>query len=397
MAGKQERAGGGEPLRDLVAVPHQPGPMLAPRLAASILAAVFIAIGVASFLSVAMAAHGTVQIAASTLYLVALLVLQLGYLSREVALRHRRWTYAALAAQAALVYLPIQQFGATWIGLPGLLAGSLLLTLPTRVGVTLAAAVVASVAVLGARQGLGAVDVVHLIISVGITGLVTYGLTRLTLLVRQLQDAREELARLAVVQERLRFSRDVHDLLGLSLSAITLKSELVGRLITDRPDQAREEIGDIMQMSRRALADARSVASGSSLLSLAEECRLARSVLETAQVEPRMDVGVTVPGAVGSALASLLREGVTNVLRHSKAEWCAVTVRVDGGLNASMEIVNDGVSRSPDAALDSGTGGSGLRNLRQRVAELGGSLEAGPIPDDRYRLYAVVPLDVAPA
>jgi two-component system sensor histidine kinase DesK len=364
---------------------------LAPRLASGILTTVFCAIGAASFLSVLLAKPTVAELLVCTVCLASLLTLQLGYLSRTVATRRRAVTYIALAGEAGLVYLPILSFGGAWIGLPGVLAGSLLLTVPAPLAITLCGLVVASLVPIGAAHGLDTLAIVHLILSVGITALVVYGLSRLALLVRQLEEAREELARCAVIQERLRFSRDVHDLLGLSLSAIALKSELVSRLMTDRPDQAREEIGEIMQMSRQALADVRSVASGTSRLSLIKECRLARSVLEAAQVELTLNLTSDIPEPASTAFATLLREGVTNVLRHTKAEWCEITIGMDDSV-ASMEILNNGVACSPLVPAPDGGGGSGLRNLSERMAVLGGSLTARPEDDGCFRLTAVLPV-----
>jgi two-component system sensor histidine kinase DesK len=136
--------------------------------------------------------------------------------------------------QAAIVYVPILFFQTKWLGQPGFFAGSVLLALPPRVGWVAFSLVALSAAVI--RQQFPTysprvLDFVYTIVATAITGLVTYGLTRMASMVIDLERARGELAALAVAQERLRIARDLHDLLGYSLSAITLKSELARRLL----------------------------------------------------------------------------------------------------------------------------------------------------------------------
>jgi signal transduction histidine kinase len=202
-----------------------------------------------------------------------------------------------------------------------------------------------------------------------------------------LRAARIQLAQVAVAEERLRFARDLHDLLGLSLSAITLKSELAHRLVTAAPERARGELTEILAISRLALADVRLVASGYRDLSLDEEFRTAESLLAAAEVDVRLDLKVgELPDQVGTLLATVLREGVTNVLRHSKGERCEITVEQQDQM-VYLDIVNDGVTQTPDLR----TNGSGISNLSYRVALFGGELTAGLESDGRFRLRASVP------
>ncbi|MGH8938570.1 MAG: sensor histidine kinase, partial [Actinomycetes bacterium] len=226
-----------------------------------------------------------------------------------------------------------------------------------------------------------------------ITGLVVYGLTRLSNLVTELHAARNELAEMAVAQERLRFARDLHDLLGYSLSAITLKSELTHRLLYKNPDKAQDELAEILDISRRALADVRSVARGYRELSLDAEAASARSVLVAADVDVRMDLDYgELPSRIGTVLATVLREGITNVLRHSKAEQCEISVRQSDG-KVWLDIVNDGVPQAITPRAQ--RGGSGIPNLSARVAALGGKLTTGLDPDGRFRLHAMAPVPAA--
>jgi two-component system sensor histidine kinase DesK len=233
-------------------------------------------------------------------------------------------------------------------------------------------------------------DIAYTTESTIITGLVVYGLTRLSSLVTELHAARNELAKMAVAQERLRFARDLHDLLGYSLSAITLKSELTHRLMTKDQVRAQEELAEVLDISRQALADVRSVASGYRELSLDTEADAARSVLLAADVNVRMDLDYgELPVRVRTVLATILREGITNVLRHSKAEQCEITVRQADG-QVWIDIVNDGASQA--TAQRTPRGGSGIANLSARIAALDGTLSAGLDPDGRFRLHAQAPV-----
>ncbi|MEO3858414.1 histidine kinase [Acrocarpospora sp. B8E8] len=145
-------------------------------------------------------------------------------------------------------------------------------------------------------------------------GLITYSLTWMARSVRQLRAARRELAEVALAEARLRFAQDLHDLVGLSLSAITLKSDLTRRLILRDPGRARTVLADVLEICRHALADARSVASEYREMSLEAECRTAQSLLATAELDVRINLDYgELPAEVATVLATVLREGVTNV------------------------------------------------------------------------------------
>jgi two-component system, NarL family, sensor histidine kinase DesK len=363
---------------------------LAPRMAMAVLFVVFGGFYVVAFLHILYAAQGVRHVVLSAVYMVALVGLQLAYFSRPKARPHPPLSYLALLAQASLVYLPLLEFGQAWIGQPGFLAGSVLLALPPVLAWPAFAAIAASAATFQAIFTGSLLDVAYTTVTTVNVGLIVFGLTRLATLVGQLHDARTELAQMAVAQERLRFARDLHDLLGYSLSAITLKSELTHRLMLKQPERAQEELSEVLDISRRALADVRSVASGYRELSLDAEAQSVRSVLQAADVDAHMDIRyVQLPVLVSTLLATVLREGVTNMLRHSKAEWCEITVRQERG-QVRMTIVNDGV---PETPVDvSAGGGSGIQNLSARVASLGGRLSAGMDRDGRFRLQVTAPV-----
>ncbi len=294
-----------------------------------------------------------------------------------------------LLAQAALTYAPLLWFGPAWVMFSGFFAGNLLLSLRRIPAVAAGGAVATLSGLIAAYANAFVADpatvaVPTAVLATLVVGLVVRALTEAA----RWADDRTELARWAVTEERLRFSRDTHDLLGLSLSAITLKSELTNRLIVDQPQRAQEELAEILVMSRKALADVRSVAAGYRELSLAEECRIAGAVLRAADIAVRLDCDpVALACPAGTTLATVLREGVTNVLRHSAATRCEITVRVrDGAI--LLDLVNDGVPAQAASAS-----GCGIGNLAYRVGIHGGDLQAGVHLDGTHRLTARVPLE----
>ncbi|MET8853770.1 histidine kinase [Amycolatopsis sp. NPDC004625] len=298
-----------------------------------------------------------------------------------------------LTLQAALGFVPLLQLGAQWSPASGFFAGGLLLVVPPAKAVpgALLACVVAGLA--SAWPGASVHAGVAGAVVAGVAALTLFGLGTSVRLVAERDVEVRELKRQAIAEERKRFSRDLHDLLGLSLSAITLKGELVDRLVPTRPAQAKEELAELLVMSRRALADVRTIAAGYRELSLEEECRAAADVLSAAGT--RVTVARSglddLPLRVATALGTVLREGVTNVVRHSTASWCALSVSTEAG-TAWLEIVNDGAAGAADGGADSG---AGLRNLRDRIGALNGTLTAEAGPDGTHRLVVAIPLDRA--
>ena len=370
-------------------------PRLAPRLARGVLVTVFFGFCLVGFMRVLELEAGFGQTALSVAYMLALLLLQLFHFSRPSARLRTPLGYTALLAQACLVYLPMLEFTQAWSGMAGFLAGSVLLVLPPRMGWTLFGLIVVSMGWTQVVFTNSALDIAYIAVSTVITGLVVYGLSRLASLVVALHEAQRDLARMAVSEERLRFARDLHDLLGYSLSAITLKTELTDWLVSKDPARAKEELAEILAISRQALSDVRSVASGYRALSLDAESRSVQSVLGAAGVEVRMTISHQVlPTRISTVLATVLREGVTNVLRHSDAAQCEIVVK-QVGPDVCIHVVNDGVEST--SAEPVGDASSGLRNLSQRVAALGGTLSAGVEQGRRFRLHASVPVGVPAA
>src|ERR1700682_6232407 len=207
---------------------------------------------------------------------------------------------------------------------------------------------------------------------------------------QQLSLAREQIARLAVGEERLRFARDLHDLIGHSLSVIALKSELAGRLIKTTPGLAAHEVEDIEKVARDALREVREAVAGYRQPTLAAELVGAHEALTAAGIEYHADRDhAPLPPAVEAVLAWTVREGVTNVMRHSQARRCAIRITNKDG-RATVEVVDDGRGGTPQE-------GSGLHGLRERVLERGGTLTAEALPHEGFRLRVTLPLAQASA
>ncbi|WP_165845476.1 sensor histidine kinase [Streptacidiphilus pinicola] len=347
---------------------------MATRTARGILVAALLCYLGVTFLNLLSVKLGPYVLACAVVCLLAVFALQLVHSSPGMTDARMRTKVATLTAQGLLTFLPLIWFGVFWGSMAGFFAGSLLLLLPTKTGWTLYGTAVLAMVVPSTLLDPSVVDLVYIVESTALTGLVVYGLSRLATLVQELHKARADLARLAVSNEQLRFSRDLHDLLGYSLSAVSLKNELVRRLIPTNPLRACEEVDEVLVISRQALADVRRVASGYRQMSLVSELASAESVLAAADVEVSVEAhdGIEHLGqATSTVLATVLREGVTNLLRHSKAANCWITAAIDGEV-VRLTIVNDGLVGGPH--LPSPHGGSGLGNLQQRVSAIGGRL-----------------------
>ena len=186
---------------------------------------------------------------------------------------------------------------------------------------------------------------------------------------RKLRKANEEIENLAKVAERERIARDLHDVLGHTLSVITLKSELAGKLLDRDPQRAGKEIREVEQISRQALSDVRDTIRGYRSLGLVAELAQAKSTLETAGLTVQCDAATTVklPAVQESVLSLAVREAVTNVVRHAQARTCRMRLEQQNG-SCRLEIHDDGCGTSNGE-------GNGLRGMRERVEMLGGTLD----------------------
>jgi len=186
---------------------------------------------------------------------------------------------------------------------------------------------------------------------------------------RRLRKANEEIEHLATVAERERIARDLHDVLGHTLSVITLKSELAGKLIERDPERAGKEIREVEQISRQALSEVRDAIRGYRAKGLVAELAQAKSTLETAGLNVLCDAATTMklPAMQESVLSLAVREGVTNVVRHAQARSCRLRLEQQNG-SCLLEIHDDGLGGTAAE-------GNGLRGMRERVEMLGGKLE----------------------
>ncbi len=244
--------------------------------------------------------------------------------------------------------------------------------------------------------GIAGIDwwwLIALILLVRGLGLDMIGASRMGSAIRELHAARRELARLAVIEERLRLSRDLHDLLGQTLSMITLKSELARYLVTEDPERCVQELSDIERAARQTLREVREAVVGYRQPRLESELEGARLLLEAAGIDVQIDpLKETLPPAFDAALAWTVREGVTNVIRHSHAQHCLIRLTQENG-RAYAEVINDG-DVLPHAESPTRQG-IGLAGLRERVSALGGHLEVGLLTlsgTEHFRVHVELPL-----
>jgi two-component system sensor histidine kinase DesK len=201
---------------------------------------------------------------------------------------------------------------------------------------------------------------------------------------RKLRKANEEIENLAKVAERERIARDLHDVLGHTLSVITLKSELAGKLIDRDPQRAGKEIREVEQISRQALSDVRDAIRGYRSQGLVAELAQAKTTLETAGLTVQCDAATTMklPAVQESVLSLAVREAVTNVVRHAQARTCRMRLEQQNG-SCRLEIHDDGCGSSNGE-------GNGLRGMRERVEMLGGTLNRNT--DAGTRIIITLPL-----
>ena len=383
----------------------EPGELLAPRLAQAVLVAILCGVAVLYPALVAVndlgvpGGYTTLVVVSTIVDTVALVILQLrhSWPSRGVA-RPRGWS-ATLLLQAVLTYALVPAIGWHAMAMCGFLAGSALLLIPGVPGLVAFAAVIASVPVVWAvkpppllttQESLG--GMLFLTVESAAVGLLVYGLTRLAWLAVRLENLRGELARKAVAGERLRVARDTHDLLGLGLSAIAMKADLIGKLIGRDDARAGKEMAELARVCAAARADVRLVAGEARDLPIDAEFAAARDVLESAGIDVRARISADPSPEAAAVLVPVVREAVTNILKHSSASYCVLELTADAGL-LRLLISNDGsdeADRAPPATA--GRTGNGLRNLAARLEAAGGRLAAARREDGTFSLAVELPL-----
>lgn len=202
-----------------------------------------------------------------------------------------------------------------------------------------------------------------------------------------LDGARRTATELATARERLRLADDLHDILGHALEVVAFKSELAARLQGVDGDRARAEMEEVQRVARESLSEVRSLVRDTRPTDLAAELAGARAVLESAGVVlvVRGDPA-TVDAPARNVLGRVLREAMTNVLRHAQPSHCTITIEVVDGA-ARLRVDNDGA-----LPADDGDVGTGLTALRRYLDEHAGRLDAGLTADGGYRLDAVLPV-----
>lgn len=293
----------------------------------------------------------------------------------------RRYAYAVPLSLSVLAVLFLVFVDGSGLLMFIYVAVALVFVLPPRASAPILT--VTSAAIVFLPQYVSRWDFSGLQIGLGVpvffTGLAMYGMRAGMQQNAELRMAREQVASLAAEQERLRIARDLHDLLGHALTTVTVKAELASRLAERDPARAAVEMREVAALARQGLADVRATVSGYREVSLVTELATAREVLRAAGMSAELPAALdTVPGDLRELFGWVVREGVTNVVRHSRAQH--VRVALDG---RAIEVIDDG--RGSDSAP-----GSGLLGLRERVAAAGGRLEVHD-GEPGFRLRVEVP------
>jgi len=325
------------------------------------------------------------------------------------------WLVLLILVALAIALFVVGSRGGAWIGalvFASAMCGRYSQT-PWPAIVGAAACSIAGLIVSATHSSYGPGETFSAVVIGPLAALFAYGAGQRAETVEQLRRTRAELARAAVAEERLRIARDLHDLLGHSLSLITLKAELAGRVMGSDPDRAAREVAELESVARQSLSDVREAVAGFRQPDLAGEIAAARQLLDAAGITSEVSSADTavMPQPVDSALAWAIREGATNVVRHSKATRVAIRVSINAEI-ATAEISDNGPaeptgngSGSPAPVLTSGPDGrsgasrprpsftgSGLAGLAERVRSLGGNIAAGSVEPQGFLLRVVVPL-----
>jgi two-component system, NarL family, sensor histidine kinase DesK len=319
--------------------------------------------------------------------LVTLGLAHVWYWSRPWPARPRRVVIAgALMVLANVILLYVLDFPQPLVWLyPALVVGAGLPPVLAMVGVGLMALVSGTPAVFhGHVEGVDLVRMLGtghaIVLAVVLAGLGMTAVRQLIAVNVDLHATRAELADLAVAADRERLARELHDLLGQTLSLIAVKAELASRLSARGDPSAETELGDVQRLARQAVRDVREAIAGEHAPSVDAELAAAEAAFRTAGIELQVDrhVAAIDPGHE-TTIAWALREAVTNVLRHSGARACRIALQTADGVT-ELEVVDDGRGT---VQSDAGTGLSGLAG---RVQALGGTFSAGPDQDGGFRL-----------
>jgi two-component system sensor histidine kinase DesK len=252
-------------------------------------------------------------------------------------------------------------------------------------GVALVGGAIATILVIGALKHYPPANYLGVAFGTVLSSALVFVVRQMSRLIYELRTTRQQLADSAVAEERLRFARDLHDLLGHTLSLIVVKAEVVRRLAERDPAAAAAQAADIEEVGRRALAEIREAVSGYREAGLTAELSRARSALAAAGVEAFVRrTADSLPGPADTLLAWVVREAVTNVVRHASAHECEIALHKDNDV-VTLTVSDDGHGAAASF-------GNGLTGLAERLSAVGGTLDAGPREGGGFRLTATVPV-----
>jgi two-component system sensor histidine kinase DesK len=306
----------------------------------------------------------------------------------------RRLAYAWIFLGIGIL---LQPYGGMWMVFPVYACAQAGFSRPLRIAATGLASVLAGLALLSRLLGVDWDDLLFGELICVIVGFCAVFMATINSRNDALARSREEARQLAVVAERERIARDLHDVLGHTLTLIAVKADLARKLMERDADAARREVEEIHQSARSALADVRAAVSGMRSTTLATELEQARRALASAGIAcTGAAAPATLPPRVDVALGYVLREATTNVIRHSAARSCRIELQLDGQA-VRLQVQDDGHGGAPGGGI---TPGHGLKGMQQRLAAVGGTLsfEAPQPAPGGMCLRARVPLgEEAPA
>ncbi|MDH6580678.1 histidine kinase [Kitasatospora sp. MAP5-34] len=365
----------------------------APRFALTVIWTVMAGFLVMQTVDILGQAVTPITIACCLTVLPATIALQLLHILPRYHLQRTRYKTWTLLTQTALTVIPSLLLGWPWGGMGGFAGASLLTLLPLKTALPSFTTLILLIALDTAiTTHNNPTAILYMTISTLITGIIIYSLTLLANLTLAIHQAQDDITRTTVIKERLRFARDLHDLLGYTLTAITLKSELAHALTNHNPNQTRSELESIIQLSRQALHDVREVARTYRTMTLLTELTSARTLLTTAGINThlKVDTGPLTTHA-DTVLATVLREGITNILRHSKATHCTIQATTHNN-TTTLHLTNNGLPTKHTTTQPTtdhpDNNHSGLSNLTTRLAALGGTLTTQIHADGTFHLTA---------
>nr|WP_062330546.1 sensor histidine kinase [Herbidospora sakaeratensis] len=298
---------------------------------------------------------------------------------------HVRWEWS-LALQVVLTYAPFAFFGWIWLGMPGFLAFALLVLVPPPWSWGLFSVVIAVQFGTMWVLELPLTSVLYGTLSTALTGGVLFAMVRLAQGAMELSQAKNELAQMAVADERTRITRDLHDVLGRALSTIAIKGELVYRMVGGDPD-ARREITDITELARKSLSEVRAVVAGYRRMTLEAELSALGPLLKAAEIEYSCTQDHRpLPPELNELVAKILSEAATNALRHSKAQRMLVEL-VDVPEGIRLTVVNNGVAHGVQEVTPAG----GLQGIEERAASVGGTVSVEVRPGETFTVTVTLP------